>query len=164
MRVISNTSPVLNLAIIGELSLLKAQFGNVLIPSAVLEEFRVPEKRPGCDAITKAMEEGWLICQKTTHLETAQILERDLHRGESEAIALALELKADWILLDEREARLTAKSLSLQTTGVLGVLRKAFLQGKIVSLEKALDDLQTKARFFLSSQMREAFLMEKRPS
>ena len=48
MPVVSNTSPVLNLAIIGQLSLLHEQLGEVWIPTAVLEELRVEEDMPGC--------------------------------------------------------------------------------------------------------------------
>ena len=47
--------------------------------------------------------------EKIKKLSTINIIKRDLDIGEAEAIALALELKADWILLDEREARKTAK-------------------------------------------------------
>jgi hypothetical protein len=54
------------------------------------------------------------------------LLTLELHRGEAEAIALALEIKADWLLMDEREGRAVARQLGLQVTGVLGVL----LRGK----------------------------------
>jgi len=47
MRAVSNTSPVLNLAIVGRLSLLRDQFGEIWIPQAVLDELRVEEDLPG---------------------------------------------------------------------------------------------------------------------
>ena len=51
MPVVSNTSPILNLAIVGQLSLLHEQFGEVWIPPAVLEELRVTEGLPGSEAV-----------------------------------------------------------------------------------------------------------------
>lgn len=51
MPVVSNTSPILNLAIIGELKLLPQQFGQVQIPLAVLSELKVQENRPGSKEI-----------------------------------------------------------------------------------------------------------------
>ncbi len=54
MPVVSNTSPILNLAIVARLELLRRQFGKILIPNAVLEELKVNEERPGSQAIRKA--------------------------------------------------------------------------------------------------------------
>ena len=59
MPVVSNTSPVLNLAIIGQLSLLHEQFGEIWIPSAVLGELRVEEDLPGCQAVRRALGAEW---------------------------------------------------------------------------------------------------------
>ena len=58
MPVVSNTSPIMNLAIIGELSLLRDQFGEVLIPGAVLEELRVEENLPGSQIVCDALKDG----------------------------------------------------------------------------------------------------------
>lgn len=55
MPVVSNTSPIMNLAIIGELSLLRDQFGEVLIPGAVFEELRVEEDLPGSQNVRDAL-------------------------------------------------------------------------------------------------------------
>jgi len=60
MPVVSDTSPILNLAIIRRLSLLWEQFGEVWIPPAVLKELRVEESLPGNDLIREALETGWL--------------------------------------------------------------------------------------------------------
>jgi len=59
MSVVSNTSPILNLAIVGRLSLLREQFGEIWIPAAVLEELRVGEDLPGSHAVREAMKAGW---------------------------------------------------------------------------------------------------------
>jgi len=60
MPVVSNTSPVLNLAVIGRLYLLHDQFGEILIPNAVLEELRIQEDLPGSPATREALKEGRL--------------------------------------------------------------------------------------------------------
>ena len=110
MPVVSNTSPLLNLAIIDQLDLLRQQFGEILIPKAVLEELRVEEMLPGSDHLREALVAGWLQVREVNNPSLVQLLQRDLDRGESEAIALALLLDADWIILDERDGRRIAKS------------------------------------------------------
>ena len=100
MRVVSNTSPILNLAIIGRLYLLNSVFGQVLVPPAVLEELRPDEHLPGSEEIRAALAEGWLRVQEVNDLRLVSSLGRELDRGETEAIALALEVDADLLLLD----------------------------------------------------------------
>ena len=78
------------------------------------------------------------------------ILQRDLDPGEAEAIALALQKRADWLLLDERDARRVAKSLGLKVTGVLGILLRARLDGQLPSLREAMDQLRDLADFRIS--------------
>ena len=103
MPVVSNTSPVLNLAIIGQLALLRDQCGEVWIPPAVLEELRVEEGLPGSQSVRKAMEAGWLQVKAVKDRALVQVLQRDLDKGEAEAIALAVQVGAECILLDEKE-------------------------------------------------------------
>jgi uncharacterized protein len=58
MPVVSNTSPILNLAIINQLVLLHQQFGEILVPNAVLDELKVSEERPGSQTIREAISSG----------------------------------------------------------------------------------------------------------
>lgn len=60
MPVVSNTSPILNLAIVDQLELLRQQFSEILIPNAVLEELKVDEERPGSQAIREAILPEWI--------------------------------------------------------------------------------------------------------
>ena len=158
MRTISNTSPLLNLAIIGQLALVKQQFGAVNIPPAVLEELRVDESLPGSIALRQALNQGWIQVQAVTDYALVQLLRRTLDAGEAEAIALAAQTQAAWLLLDERDGRLAAKTLELQVTGVLGILLRAKREGHIVSLESALKDLQTLAGFYIAPSLFESLL------
>ena len=64
-----------------------------------------------------------------------------MDKGEAEAIALAVELKADYLLMDERNGRLAARQAGLPVTGVLGILLKAKLEGAIASLQKEIKAL-----------------------
>ena len=71
----------------------------------------------------------------------------------SPILSLAIETKADVILLDERDARKVAQRLKLRTTGVVGVLLKAYRMKRISDLSAALQQLKTRAGFRLSDQV-----------
>lgn len=153
MPVVSNTSPVLNLAIIGRLALLPEQFGEVWVPPAVLEEMRMKEELPGSSTVREAREAGWLRVKEVKDQPLVQVLRHDLDQGEAEAIALALQVKADWILLDQREGRKIAKSLGLKVTGVLGILLRARREGKLPSLQRTMQELREKAGFRIGAEL-----------
>ncbi len=153
MPVVSNTSPVLNLAIIGQLSLLREQFGEIWIPAAVQEELRVEEDLPGSQAVRQALQAGWLRVEKVKDQVLVQVLQRDLDRGEAEAIVLAVRVKARQVLLDEREGRRIAKSLGLKVSGVLGILLRARREGRLSSLRGVIEELREKAGFHIRAEL-----------
>lgn len=160
MPVVSNTSPILNLAIVDQLTLLDRQFDEILIPSAVLDELKISEERSGSQAMREAISSGWIQSREVNNDSLAQLLKQTLDRGEAEAIALAIELKADWIFLDEREGRKVAKSLGLNVTGVLGILLRAKQIGEIESLQPVVDDLINKAGFRIAPDLLAQVLMQ----
>jgi predicted nucleic acid-binding protein len=147
MPVVSNTSPLLTLAIVGRLSLLREQFGEIWIPSAVLEELRIGDDLPGSQSLREAITAGWLRVEEIKDRPFVQVLERELDRGEAEAIALALQAKAEWTLLDEREGRRVAKSLGIKVTGIVGILLRARREGSLPSLQRALEEVREQAGF-----------------
>jgi predicted nucleic acid-binding protein len=153
MPVVSKTSPILNLAILGRLDLLREQFGDILIPPAVLNELQVDANLPGSDAIRLALREGWIRLQEVENSQLVLALSRDLHGGEAEAIALALQAGAEQVLMDERDGRAIAKSLGLKTVGVLGVLLRAKRQGRLASLELAMEALREEAGFYIAPNL-----------
>ncbi len=102
MPVVSNTSPVLNLAVIDRLALLSDRFGQVWVPPAVLKELRPEEDLRGSRAVRGAREAGWLQIKAVEDEPLVQVLRRELDQGEAEAIALALQVNVEWMLLDER--------------------------------------------------------------
>ena len=154
MPVVSNTSPILNLAIIDRLDLLKGQFGCVYIPDLVLKELRIHEELPGSAKIRAAVDEGWLRAQPIDDASFARVLALQLDAGEAEAIALAVQLKADRLLLDESDARRIARALDIPTTGVIGILMRHY-QDDVQALRQELEQLRTEANFHLSSHLLE---------
>lgn len=160
MPAVSNTSPVLNLAIINRLALLREQFGEIWVPSAVIEELRLGEELPGSHAVREAREAGWLQVGEVKDRSLVQVLQRDLDGGEAEAIALALQMKAEWTLLDERDARKVAKSLGLRVTGLLGIVLRARREGKLPSLQAVMGELRERAGFHIDAELAADLLQE----
>jgi predicted nucleic acid-binding protein len=157
MLVVSNTSPLSNLAIIGRIDLLHEQFGIVTIPLGVEAELN---RLPNAEAralLTEAIRTEWL---RVTPLVGAvpDDLALSLDIGEAEALALALESRATIVLLDESAARLKAHQLGFPVTGVLGVLRRARLTGRIPSLKVEIPRLRTDARFFIAAALEKRLL------
>lgn len=85
-------------------------------------------------------------------------LELELDPGEAAAIALAIELKADLLLLDERRGRTVASRFGLRFVGLLGVLIEAKQQGYLGAVKPILDDLITRAGFWVSQPLYERVL------
>jgi len=153
MPVVSNTSPILNLAIIDHLHLLREQFDTVLIPEAVLEELRVDSNLPGAGAVVEALRAGWLRVRHVKDQNLVRLLRREIDAGESEAIALGIELRANRVLLDEKQGRKIAKSMGLNVTGLIGVILRAEKTSLTSSVPDLLDRLQKKAGFRISPDL-----------
>jgi predicted nucleic acid-binding protein len=118
LRVVSNSSPLINLAIIGQLHLLETLFSTVWIPDAVWHECVIEGAgKPGAETIQRAI---FLKRRQPKNEPLIQLLRRELDAGESEALALAIEMQADLVLLDERDARNIATMYKLKTT--VGIL------------------------------------------
>lgn len=160
MLTVSNTSPLLNLAIVDHLFLPEKQFQTVYIPEAVLAELRVNEDLKGSNHLKAALEKGWLKVQPVQNKALVQLLRRELDQGESEAIALAIEKQADLILLDEKEGRRIARTLNLKITGILGIAIKAWQQGDLESMPAFIQQLRTQAGFHISPNLEQQILAQ----
>lgn len=150
MRVVSDTSTVSNLAILGCLDLLRSRFARVVLPKAVLAELERLTHSGGRAAINVALNDGWLAVEHVADQSLVTRLARDLDAGESEAVALACESNANLLLIDESEGRASAARLGLKVTGVLGILLGAKLDGQITSLRSEIDRLREEAHFFIA--------------
>ena len=158
MVVISNSSPLINLSIIGRLDLLKSKFSEIMIPQAVWREVVVDGVgKPGAKEVERAR---WIKVQDVKDRNLVISLERYLDDGESETIALALEMGADLVLLDERDARDTADAFGLSILGVIGILVWARKKQLIPTLKDELIRLQEVARFRFSGELYRRALVE----
>lgn len=160
MQVVSNTSPLSALSIIGRLGLLRAQFGTIRIPNAVWTELSRLEHDSGKQALEQARAEGWIEVHQATNRPMIETLGVTLDAGESEAIAMALEWPADLLIMDESSGRAMARNLKIRITGTLGVLLKAKRDGEIPSLKFEMDRLVQEAGFFVSNRVRNTFVAE----
>ncbi len=156
-KVVCNSSPLIHLAKIVKLELLKDLFEEVMIPGAVYRECVIDGKdREDARKITNA---AWIRATDIKNIELKKALNTFLDEGESEAIALALQEAADLILLDDYEAREFARVYALKTTGTIGILLKAKYEGKISSLGEMLDKLR-KTGFWLNDDLYYKILKE----
>ena len=142
MPVVSNSSPLIALARIQRLNLLPAIFESVLIPAAVAREIR-----PSVPAVP-----AWLQVRAPAAPLPGHVSRRRLGDGELEAIALAIELNADPIIIDDRPARHLAEASGLNVIGTLGLLLGARRVGLIDRIRPELDSL-LKTSFFLSPEL-----------
>jgi predicted nucleic acid-binding protein len=158
MPVVSNTSPISNLAVIGKLDLLRTQFEKVLIPKAVERELLALSHPQAKSTIETALKEGWLEVRTAGSPALIALLKASLHEGESEAIALAVETSAPCTLLDEREARASALRMNLTITGVLGVLLRAKKRGDIPAVKPLMEQLRHEAHFYIAADLERQLL------
>ena len=146
MKVVSNTSPLTNLAAIGQFGLLRQLYGRLSIAKGVWDELNAfGHAWPGRAETASA---SWLGHHEVRNTPLVETLRRDLDRGEAETIALALEVQADLVLMDEREGRHAAQRLGLRTVGVVGVLLDAKRQELLPAVRPAFDALRA-AGFYL---------------
>ncbi|WNZ23999.1 DUF3368 domain-containing protein [Leptolyngbya sp. NK1-12] len=137
MIIISNTTPLSELAKINHLDLLQALFRKILIPPAVYSELTTGN-HPATTAIPVA---DWIEVRPVTNFQRVeQLLQTPgLDQGECAAIALAEELTADRLLIDEQAGRQLAFQLGIPVTGTIGILLVA-KQANVISAVRPLVD------------------------
>jgi len=157
--VVSKASVLIGLSSIGSLLLLRQKFPQgILIPGAVWREV-VHEggERPGAREVSVA---NWISVRKVKEERLVQLLRAELDEGEAEAIALAYEVNAKLVLLDERDARQVALRLNLKVLGTIGILIWAKKKNKIESLGGKLKELHKEGKFRFSDKLYERALKE----
>ncbi|MFB2770292.1 DUF3368 domain-containing protein [Pelatocladus sp. BLCC-F211] len=150
MIIISDTSVITNLAAIDHLHLLPKLYDQVKIPEAVYRE--LTDVEPPVPGTLEVQSASWIEVKRVVNHNTVERLQREvrLDPGESEAIALALELNADLLLIDERRGRAEADRLGLRIIGLLGILVEAKRQNLIVAVKPLMDALIATSEFRLS--------------
>jgi len=136
MIVVCDTSPLNYLVLIGADHVLPLVFGQVVAPSEVLSEMRHAKAPP----LVQSWATNPPIWLKIRSPAKALQIGR-LGPGESAAMALAQEIRADAILIDERDGALIAKQLGLNVAGTLNFLDLAAANGHL-SFPAAIDDLR----------------------
>jgi hypothetical protein len=133
-------------------------YGQVLLPSAVFEELMASRQDlpPAIDLAA----EPWLIVASANARARVQELLEYLDPGEAEAIVLAVERRADLLLMDERRGRRTATAAGLRVTGLLGVVAEAKRAGLIDLGKPVIDELVEIARFWIGPDLYAEVLAE----
>jgi predicted nucleic acid-binding protein len=149
--VVSDTSSISNLIVIGKLHLLKLTYGHILIPPTVWREVIALEKY-GID-LSEFRNTSWIemIPIQAEDLKLMQSFKLD--PGETEAIALASLIRADLLVIDEKLGREIARKLGLKTTGLLGTLVSAKNLDNTISVKQIMDELANKAGFWISKDL-----------
>ena len=137
--IISDTSCFIILSKIGELDLLKKIYGQIVTTSDIVEEFG--ETLP-----------DWVIIENVSDKSRQRILELQIDRGESSAIALAIEIPKSNLILDDFKARKIAQQLGISFTGTIGVIIKAKLNGIIPSIKPYLEKIK-ETNFRISAEI-----------
>lgn len=158
MIVVSDTSPITYLLQINHVHLLPQLFRSVVIPLRVYEELCEIEEQKKWLSSTAA---SWLEIKQVSDQNLVQQFNIVLDSGESEAIVLAKELKADAILIDEWKGRTIAIEQGLSVTGIMGVLLEAKQQDLISAVKPAIDNLMHKGFRISENVYKEVLLLAK---
>lgn len=157
MIVISDTSPIIYLSIVGRLDILKILFQRIIIPESVFNELTVHGKgQPGSQEV---LDSDWIEVRSCTDMNLLKVLETQLDIGEAQAITIAQELEADLLLIDERLGRNVAKNLEIPIIGLLGIFNLAKNKGIVTNVKPIIDQLITNAGFRVSADLYRTFLI-----
>lgn len=144
--IISDTSCLIILSKIDELDLLQKLYGTIITTQDVASEFE--EILP-----------DWIVIENAKDKYHQRILELQIDKGESSAIALALEKENSTLILDDFKARKVAANLGLRYTGTIGIIIKAKMNGIIPSIKPLLEKI-TATNFRISSEIKLQALKE----
>lgn len=153
-KIISNSTPVIGLSILGKLPLLAELFDEVHISNAVYQEV-VHSNSPrqyGRNELEQLVSKDVF---KLYHVENSRLVKKlygKLHEGELEVIVGAKELGLQFVVIDEHAARTLAKTFLLQPIGTIGVLLLSKKKGKIEKVKPLLDMLKSHG-FFISNKL-----------
>lgn len=159
MKAVLNAGPIISLSKISQFMVLKKVFDEILVPEAVSYEILSKGKgKIGSKELTQALQAGWIKVRKAKDQLAVKALQKVLGRGESEAIILALEEKADFVVIDETKARREAIRMGVDVIGVLGILKRAKGLGLVKEDLKTILRKLKAAGFRVSRAMEQDFL------
>jgi predicted nucleic acid-binding protein len=155
--IVSDTSAIRALHHLGKLDLISRLYGRLIVPPAVHDELRLATRNFVAIDLVKL---GLAAVQTPSRPFVIRVAAFHLDAGEIEAIALALELPADYLLIDETRGRAAAKSLGVKHVGVLGVLMEAKRRGFIDRVAPLLKRLRLELRFHINPQFEKEVLKD----
>ncbi len=150
MIVVSDTSAISALIQIERVDLLFEIFEGVVIPEAVAKEL----------SVSHMVLPSWVRTMSVRNYLLVADLRNELDAGESEAIALAVELGADFLLIDEKRGRAAAKRAGLTAIGVLGVASVGKRMGLVESVATMIRELRELASFRISAELEARVLLD----
>jgi predicted nucleic acid-binding protein len=130
MQIVLNSSPLIFLSKLGYLNQFIESLDNFYIPQSVADEIEA-KSDPASQIVQALINSGNLQVQASNFTSLVTSLNQRLGKGESEAITLAIELNADYVLLDDSTARREARRLGLNIRETLAVIRKLSKDGQI---------------------------------
>lgn len=157
MIVITNSGPLIALAKLGMLNLLSQLYGKVDMPEEVYDEVVLRGREQGYfDSlpVKLAIQREQLIVKKVKKLK-AEIAELPLHIGEKQVLSLALENKADLVLLDDMLARNEAQERGISVKGTLGVIVKAYRKGllNLNEVQTIFDEIADRGDIWIAEEL-----------
>jgi len=158
MIVVSNTTPLIGLASIERFGLLQDLFGEIIISQAVYDESVIAGRDEG-GARREVAAAAWITTIEIKDRLAVEVLLDELDLGEAETIVLARELKADWVLMDERKGRRKLGQLGVPKIGTVGILLLAKNRGLITAIAPEIERLRLRG-FTLSQAIVDAILEE----
>jgi predicted nucleic acid-binding protein len=153
MTVVSDSGPLIHLAIVEHFFLLKQYFHRLLvIPQVYGEVVTQGIGQPGAAELRQAVEEGWIKVESVTDQEAVQrFMTPNISATDATVVACALEKEAALVLADDTDVRGLAAHEGLAVTGTVGLLVRARLDGVISELKPLLDQLVASG-FYLDSR------------
>ena len=149
MIVVSDTTAITTLLKSGDEELLAKLFGTVIVPPAVWNELRAFHSSLPAFVEVRSLTDA-----------TAPVGSERLGRGEIEAMQLAIQIEADWLLLDDRQARATAVKLGIRCVALTGLLIKAKQLGHVRSVRELLERLEQRGGLYLSDAVKDEALRQ----
>ena len=149
LRRIVNTSPLILLAKVGQLELLRAGVPDIIVPDAVLVE--IGARGPADPALQQIQRAAWLRVLPAPPTP-ARVLLWNLGAGESSVLAVAMNDPHCEAILDDRDARLRARALKIEVRGTLGLVVLAKQLGSIASARPVVEQLR-RAGLFLTDEL-----------
>ena len=139
--VVADTGPLIALARVERLELLPRLYGRVIVPPAVHAELALDSDRPGARVLAGAFNAGWITIETVMDSVLGRELARLLGPGETEAIALAEQEDARFLLVDDARGRRIARSREVSVVGVAGVILAAKSRGEVAAVGPILEAL-----------------------